>query len=299
MKILITGAAGMLGSSLVPVLHDNDHTVFATDIRHTDGVVQFLDVRDIDEMLRISSETRPDILVHLAAETDLETCETRVDYAYQENYLGTQNACVVCRQLSIPLVYVSTAGVFDGTKDSPYTEFDRPNPINVYGASKLEGEHIVRDTVSEHYIVRAGWMVGGGERDKKFVSKVIKQLETGKKKIYAVTDRRGSPTYAPSFSTVLERLLGSGLFGTYHLTCKGQATRYEVAARMLEILGRKDVELVPVTSDFFRKEYFARRPPSEEMRNYVLELRSMDDMPHWTQALETYLKTYFKEHMHE
>jgi len=295
MKLLVTGAAGMLGTSLLPILKEKDHMVFASDIRFISQDMNKLDVRNLDEIRDAAQRANPEMLLHLAAETDLEVCESDADYAYRENFLGTQNACVVCREMHIPLVYISTAGVFDGNKTEPYTEFDQPNPINVYGASKFQGERIIRQTVQDHFIVRAGWMIGGGERDRKFVSKVLAQLKGGARTIHAVTDRLGTPTYAPAFSVVLEKLIRTKLYGTYHLACKGRASRYDVAAEILHILGRKDVQLKPVTSDFFKKDYFAPRPYSEEMRNYVLELRSMNDMPDWRPALATYLKKYFPD----
>jgi dTDP-4-dehydrorhamnose reductase len=293
MRILVTGAAGMLGSSLVPVLKGAEHTVLATDINLTGGITVRLDVRRLGDMLQAAVEFKPHMLMHLAAETDLEICESRADYAYEENFVGTQNACVVCKELGIPLAYISTAGVFDGKKQDPYTEFDAPNPINVYGASKYAGETIIRETIPDHFIVRAGWMVGGGELDKKFVRKIIDQLQGGSKMLHAVTDRYGTPTYAPAFSAVLEKLVRMKLHGTYHLACRGRATRYDVAAEMLRIMGREDVELKPVTSEFFKEQYFAPRPASEEMLNYVLELRKMNDMPHWKDALSEYLRKYF------
>jgi dTDP-4-dehydrorhamnose reductase len=293
MKILVTGASGMLGSSLVPLLVQGDNTVLATDIRLLDGRTQQLDVRELQPMIELSSEFRPDLLIHLAAETDLETCERDPDYAFKENYVGTQNACQVCNSLDIPIVYISTAGVFDGKKKEPYTEFDNPNPINVYGASKYEGENIVRQTVNHHFIVRAGWMIGGGERDKKFVHKIISQLREGATEVHAVCDKRGSPTYAVSFSKMLLRMIAKSCYGTYHLTCTGTATRYDVASHILRTLGREDVELHSVTSDHFSNEYFAPRPESEEMRNYLLDLTSMNEMPHWTDALDQYLEANF------
>ena len=254
-----------------------------------------LDVRSLEAMSKSISEFKPDMLMHLAAETNLETCEVQVDHAYETNYVGTQNACVVCRELGIPLTYISTAGVFDGTKSEPYTEFDEPSPINVYGASKFQGEKIVRETLPQHYVVRAGWMIGGGDRDKKFVHKIIDQLDDGVDTIHAVTDKTGSPTYAPAFARVLERLIQTGRYGTYHLVCKGRASRFDVAREMLRILNRSDVTVKPVTSDFFKEEFFAPRPRSEEMRNYILGLISMNDMPHWSESLKVYLQTYFAD----
>ena len=289
----MTGASGMLGSSLVPLLVQDDTTVLATDIRLLDDKTKFLDVRNLESMIDTAADFRPNLLIHLAAETDLETCERDPDYAFRQNYTGTQNACHVCNVLDIPIVYISTAGVFDGKKDSPYTEFDCPNPINVYGASKYEGENIVRQTTSHHFVVRAGWMIGGGDRDKKFVHKIVAQLREGARRLHAVSDKRGSPTYALDFSKMLIRMIAKSSYGTYHLTCTGTATRYDVAAHILETLGRGDVELNSVTSDFFRKEYFAPRPESEEMRNYVLDLACMNEMPHWKDALVHYLSEDF------
>jgi len=297
MRLLLTGAAGMLGSSLVPLLGDRDHSVLATDIRFIGRDMKKLDVRHCQAMMSLSRKFRPDMLLHLAAETDLEKCESNVDYAYKENFIGTQNACAVCRELDIPIAYVSTAGVFDGKKSAPYTEFDAPNPINVYGASKFQGERIIRQTLPRHFILRAGWMIGGGERDKKFVSKMLAQLDRGTKKIHAVNDKSGTPTYAPAFSKVFEKIIRTKYYGTYHLACNGRATRYDVAAHILKTLGRKDVELKAVTSAYFEKEYFAPRPKSEEMRNFVLDLRGMNEMPQWRDALEVYLKKSFPSYL--
>lgn len=285
----------MLGTSLVPTLVSAGHSTLATDVRLLDKDTEALDVRNLDAFTETADNFRPSLLVHLAAETDLEICEKNIDYAYQENFIGTQNACRVCHSLGIPLVYVSTAGVFDGEKNGPYTEFDRPRPINIYGASKYEGEKIVRSTLPSHYIVRAGWMVGGGERDRKFVSKIIAQLRAGLKSINAVIDKSGTPTYAPAFSEMLLKIMAKGCYGTYHLSCRGRASRFEVASFILRTLGRDDVKLNPVTSDFFISEYFAPRPKSEDLRNYVLELRSMNEMPHWRDAIERYLRDNFKE----
>ena len=293
MKVMVTGASGMLGSSLIPVLTREENSILATDIRLLDAETQCLDVRELETMIETSSRFNPDLLIHLAAETDLETCERDPDYAFRENYIGTQNACQVCNVLEIPIVYISTAGVFDGRKEGPYTEFDQPNPINVYGVTKYEGEKVVRQTVDHHLIVRAGWMIGGGDRDKKFVHKIISQLREGATQINAVNDKRGSPTYAVSFSEMLLRMIRKSCYGTYHLTCTGTATRYDVASHILETLGRTDVKLNAVTSDYFREEYFANRPESEEMRNYLLDLTSMNDMPHWADALEQYLELHF------
>jgi dTDP-4-dehydrorhamnose reductase len=295
MRLLVTGAAGMLGDALVPVLEEDNHKVFPTDINMIDKKIKYLDVREIDEIFKFVNLVKPDMIIHLAAETNLEICESNTDEAYRVNSMGTQNVAIVCQEKDIPLVYVSTAGVFDGRKKTPYTEFDEPNPLNVYGLSKLEGEYFVKALLKRYFIVRAGWMIGGGrEKDKKFVRKIISQIEQGKKEIHAVTDKRGTPTYAPAFSEVLAKLIKTNFYGLYHLVCKGKATRFDVASKIIEFLDIDDVKLVPVKSDFFSKEYPTARPDSEEMRNYMLELRGMNTMPMWDDALRQYLDKYFK-----
>jgi len=249
-----------------------------------------LDVRDHNAVRSAVRESDPEIILHLAAETDLERCETDRDHAYLTNAVGTQNVALVAAERNLPLVYISTAGVFDGTKEGePYTEFDRPNPINVYGGSKYEGELIVQRAVGRHFIVRAGWMVGGRERDHKFVAKVVNQLRDGARMIYAVTDKFGTPTYTEDFAQNLLALIATPYFGLYHMTCEGAGSRLDVARLIVEYYGRRDVEVIPVSSEFFAETYFAPRPRSEMMRNYALQLRDLNLMRPWPQALRAYL----------
>jgi dTDP-4-dehydrorhamnose reductase len=296
MKILVTGAAGMLAESLVPALQRAGNEVLPTDIDVSDSGCLFLDVRNYGEVWQAAPRRfRPDLVVHLAAETDVDRCELEPDHAYRTNALGTQNVALLCKKLKIPIVYISTVGVFDGEKGEPYTEFDEPRPINVYGCSKLAGETYVKELVEDYFIIRAGWMIGGGDKDKKFIQKVLDQIRSGATRIYAVTDKYGTPTYAPSFSRVVVKLIRSSLFGTYHLACRGQANRFDVAREMLNVMNRNDIELVPVTSEYFKTEYPAPRPRSESMRNYLLELRGLDEMPRWQDALREYLHGYYPE----
>ncbi len=293
MRVLITGSGGMLGSAVYPAFVRAGHDTVATDLvpRPEPGLpMDKLDVRDHAAVSAMVRELRPEMILHLAAETDLERCETDPDHAYLTNALGTQNVALCAAESRIPLVYISTAGVFDGQKrEQPYTEFDRPNPINVYGGSKYEGELIVGRLVSRHFIVRAGWMVGGRERDHKFVAKVVSQIKSGATTIHAVTDKLGTPTYTEDFARNLLVLIGTPFYGLYHMTCEGSGSRLDVARAILDYYGRTDIELVPVESSFFAETYFAPRPRSEMMRNYVLELRDLNLMRPWRVALRAYL----------
>jgi len=192
------------------------------------------------------------------------------------------------------MVYVSTAGVFDGEKDSPYVEADLPKPVNVYGRSKLEGEMIVDRVGAEHYIVRAGWMMGGGpSMDHKFVGMIVRQISAGNENIYAVTDKTGSPTYAQDFSNTLLRLITEGRFGLYHLAGKGSASRAEVARHIVGLLAPGRVGVVGVPSTHFDHDYWAPRPRSEVLTNARLELLGLNGMRAWPTALEEYIDAEF------
>ena len=290
-KVLVTGAAGVLGTELCLVLKASGYEVLATDI-NCEKDVTYLDVRESSEVSTLVVRERPGLVMHLAAETDVDRCETEIDHAYRTNTIGTWNVTLACQRTDTTMVYVSTAGVFDGAKTEPYTEFDDPNPVNVYGRSKLQGEEFVKQLLSRFYIVRASWMIGGGRvKDKKFVAKIMKQLEAGAKELSAVTDKIGSLTYAPDFSKHLTELVGTGWYGTYHLANKGTCTRYDVARHVLDHLHRKDVILNPVTSEAFPLP--AARANSEMLRNYMLELRGMNPMRDWREALDDYLDRHF------
>lgn len=304
MKILVTGANGMLGSSMVPTLAAAGHTVFPTDLRVPDerpwGLqgprLGKMDVRFRDEITEHFDRIQPDFVVHLAAETILETCEDAPELAYATNALGTKHIAIACQTAGIEMAYVSTAGVFDGEKKEPYIEYDQPNPINVYGASKLQGERYVQTFMQRYYIVRAGWMVGGGEKDHKFVAKIVDQIRSGRRQVFAVGDRLGTPTYAPDFSRCFARLITTGSYGLYHMACQGRASRYDVAKKILEVLGRADdIELIEVDSDFFLDTYPAPRPRSETMRNLLLDLQDWNTMRPWEEAIEEYLQVAFAD----
>lgn len=294
MRVLITGAAGMLGSAMVPAFRAAGHEVTASDLvpRDIDGVeMRHLDVRDGQAVRAAIVPSRPDLVLHLAAETDLEICEADPDGAYRTNAVGTQLVSLAARDAGATLVYISTAGVFDGTKtDGPYTEFDAPNPINVYGDSKYQGERFVLRMVPHHFVVRAGWMVGGGERDHKFVAKVLAQLREGRQTIHAVTDKLGTPTYTVDFAENLLALLETDLNGLYHMACRGEGSRYDVAKELVRYLGRDDVEVIGVTSEHFAETYPAPRPRSEMMRNLMLDLHGLNLMRPWQDSLREYLE---------
>lgn len=291
MKIFLTGASGMLAAEVIPKLRAHGHEVLASDLRPRLASMALLDITNLNQIKKEFSRTQPDYVFHLAAETDVDLCEQRPDHAFRVNTLGTENIALACQQWNIPLLYISTAGVFSGEKKEPYTEFDTPHPANVYGRSKWQGEIIVRDLLSRHYIIRAGWMVGGWEIDKKFVYKIVHQILEGKKELRVVADKFGSPTFTKDFARNLMTVIETNRYGLYHMTNTGTCSRYEVAVKIVELMNLKDdIKVLPISSDEFPLP--APRARSEMMRNYKLELLGLNHMPHWQESLAAYIQAH-------
>jgi dTDP-4-dehydrorhamnose reductase len=268
MKIYVAGAGGMLGEAVHRVFSER-HEVKCTDIDLNAPWLQACDFRDFAAYSASVEAFEPDVLFHLSAHTDLEYCEKNPDDAYLTNTISVEHATVLARAHELPLVYVSTAGIFDGQKIL-YDDWDIPNPLGVYGRSKYLGETIVEKRVPRHLICRAGWMMGGGPgKDKKFIAKMMKQLSAGAKILNVVDDKLGTPTYTIDFARNVESLIAGEQYGLYNMVCGGQTGRFEVAQELVNILKlQNEVTVNSVHSDYFASEYFAPRPPSERLVNY-------------------------------
>ncbi|MDA0733973.1 MAG: dTDP-4-dehydrorhamnose reductase [Chloroflexi bacterium] len=283
-KMLVTGAGGMVGSYVPEVFKDYDLVLTNT----VEGYIH-LDVRHPSDVTRMVADLKPDVILHLAAATDVDQCERDPDEAFHTNAIGTQNIALACQEFDVPLVYVSTAGVFWGDKPEPYNEFDVPRPANVYGQSKLAGEQIVSSLLQHYYIVRAGWMVGGGAKDKKFVGQISRLMMQGTNPLKIVDDKIGSPTYAKDLLGGIHALLETRYYGLYHLVNQGQCSRYDVGLLIRDVLQRPDIEILPVSSAYFPLP--APRARSEAMRNLKLELLGVHQMRDWQEALTEYIVT--------
>jgi len=185
-KIYLAGCGGMLGEAFYAQFKD-DYDLKCTDKDVNEDWLSFLDFRDFESYKKDVVDFKPDYLFHLGAYTDLEFCEENADETYRTNTIAVENACYIVNELNIPLLYISTAGIFDGKKEL-YDDWDVPNPLGHYARSKYAAELFVKDTVKRHLICRAGWMMGGGPRkDKKFIQKIMRQIKDGKKELYIVT----------------------------------------------------------------------------------------------------------------
>ena len=271
--ILATGAHGMLGGYF-------PGSVIKTDLPD-------MDITNLDLVRSIFAQHSPKHVLHLAAWTDVDGAENQEDAVFRTNAIGTLHVATAAREIGAELTYISTTQVFDGTKTSPYTEFDPVCPVNVYAAGKCEGERIVRETTPRHYIFRAGWMMGGGAKDHKFVGKIFDLLKT-RDHIMAVDDNQGSPTYAKDLAAGIMGFIGTGLYGTYHMVNGGgTCSRYEMALEIARVVG-SDTRIEAVTSDRFPLP--APRGANEGAVNYKLDLMERNPMRDWKSALQSYVR---------
>jgi dTDP-4-dehydrorhamnose reductase len=296
-KIYIAGSGGMLGDAFYHEFKSS-YELKCSDLDDSEDWISHLDFRDYKKYRDEVMDFAPDYLFHLGAHTDLEYCENNIDDTYNTNTLSVENAVLIANELDIPLLYISTAGIFDGSKDW-FDDWDLPNPICHYARSKYAGELYVQGNAKRHLILRAGWMMGGGpNKDKKFIAKLMNQLKAGKKELHVVDDKLGTPTYTCDFAKNAKLLLEEEIWGLYNLVCGGLTGRFEVAEEVLNFFKLSDeVKLTKVNSEFFKKEYFAPRPDSERLINAKLNIRNFNIMRDWKVCLEDYLSSSFSEYL--
>jgi len=292
-KIYIAGCGGMLGEAFYEQFKD-EYKLKCSDIDINEEWLSFLDFRDFDAYKKDVVDFTPDYLFHLGAYTDLEYCEENEADTYKTNTLSVENAVFIANTLNIPLLYISTAGIFDGEKEL-YDDWDIPNPLGVYARSKVISESYVRENSNKHLICRAGWMMGGGpNKDKKFVNKIITQIKSGEKELNIVDDKDGTPTYTHDFAKNTKLLLQKEYWGLYNMVCEGQTSRLEVTKEIIKILNMKSkIKINKVKSNYFSDKYFAPRPNSERLINKKLNLRKLNIMRDWKVCLKEYIEHYF------
>jgi dTDP-4-dehydrorhamnose reductase len=281
-KLLITGAAGQLGQALIPEAGRQGWEAAATDLHN-------LDITDARAVWEELSRSRPAVVVNAAAATRVDDLESDPDGALRVNALGPRNLAVVCRRLGVKLIHISTDYVFDGTKTGPYVEWDRTEPLSVYGRSKLLGEEWVRQQCPDHFIVRTAWLYGMPGPN--FVTAVLGRGRSlgVKEEMKVVQDQRGTPTSALALAPQLLALAATEAFGTYHATCQGETTWYEFARLILETAGVA-VRLTPCTTAEFPRP--APRPANSVLDNRLLQVAGLDQMPDWQAAYRQFWETY-------
>ena len=281
MKILITGGKGMLGRTLCAEL--SEHTVVPTDLPEAD----ITDEAGIDALI---AREHPDAVIHCAAMTAVDRCETERDLAYRLNAFGTANVAAACHRNGVRLIAISTDYVFDGGADRPYTEFDRPTGGHtVYGQSKFAGEEAVRTHCPNHVIARISWLYGAGGPS--FVHAMVNLADGTRPVLKVVDDQHGNPTSAIAVARALRGILARPqLVGTFHLTCEGEASWADFARHIFKTLGI-DQQVDGCTTDAFPRP--APRPKNSRLEKAMLRLAGLPPMPDWRDALDSFLKTEF------
>lgn len=277
MRVLITGAGGQLGLDLVDEFTDEE----AVGLAHAD-----LDVAEGSQVWSAIHDHSPDVVVHAAAWTDVDGCQSDPDRAHRVNALGSWWVARAASSVGAAMVLLSTDYVFDGEggatdggAPTPYTEFDPVAPLNAYGRSKAAAEQLVRQTLREHYIVRTAWVCGA--RGNNFVRTMLRVgRERGEARV--VDDQVGSPTFTRDLSAAIRELAMSGRFGTYHRTNSGVCSWYDLAAATYDLAG-VDVDLRRMSSDELDRP--AARPSYSVLSDRHSVLSGLREMPHWRDGL--------------
>lgn len=287
-KILVTGGTGLLGTDLVKFLK--------TDYRPLGASRQLFDITDHDQTAAFFQRMQPDIVLHAAAWADVDGCEEDREKAVRVNVNGTANVARACREIGARLIYYSTDYVFDGDKETPYTEDDPTNPINHYGQTKLDGEKAVRETLDNHVIMRISWLFGD-TRDC-FVTRTFQQ---GREQLDAknrgeatepikiISDQVSCPTWTADIVEQTARIIESDLTGTVHAVSENQTSRFKLAENIFEELSW-DIDLHEVaTADFGFK---AARPKYSALANRRLTDLNLKSMRDWREAIREFLMVY-------
>ncbi len=283
MRVLVTGACGMLGTHVCSQLQDQ-HEVLQTDVL---DCPRQLDIADADQVFSVFDDFKPELVVHCAAMTNVDGCTSDPDAAFKANAVGTCNVACACSKLDAAMVYISTDYVFDGEKGTPYTEFDTPNPGNVYGASKLAGERAVKELLKKFYIVRTSWLYAAN--GKNFALAILKASEINNE-LRVVADQFGSPTYAPDLAAFIASLAGSPGYGTYHYTNSGQCNWHAFATRILQEAGKDQVKVVPIKTEEWPTP--TKRPKYSVLRHYRMELLGKDTARPWEEAVAEFISAW-------
>jgi dTDP-4-dehydrorhamnose reductase len=272
LKILITGSAGQLGKALMGILLGRHQVV---------GYGRQMDVTDYAQVMGKVADARPDLIIHCAALTNVDFCETNPEINYRVNALGTENMALAAQKLKASLAYLSTDYVFDGEKGSPYLEYDLPRPLNHYGLAKLAGERIVQSFLDHYFIVRTSWLYNKEGRN--FVNTIL-GLAKEKEELRVVNDQIGTPTYARDLAQCISELIETDYYGIYHASNEGFCSWYDFAKDILELGGFKKVKVIPITSEEYDSP--TKRPKYSVLEKFCLRERGIFQLRDYRIALK-------------
>ena len=276
MRVLVTGVKGQLGYDVVKDLEKRGHQPIGVDREE-------MDLMNNEAIRTFIMDLKPEAIIHCAAYTAVDKAEEDVEICYQINAEAVKVISECAKELDVNMIYISTDYVFDGTKEGEYVETDIPNPINVYGASKLKGEQYVQDLLEKYYIVRISWVFGVNGNN--FI-KTMLRLGLERDELNIINDQVGSPTYTADLAPLLVDMMETDKYGIYHATNEGFCSWYEFAN---EIFKQSEIEVKtnPVTTDQYPTA--AKRPMNSRMSKKKLQKAGFDLLPDWIQALKNYL----------
>ena len=276
MKVLVTGVKGQLGYDVVKDLEKRGHQPIGVDRDE-------MDLMDNDAIRTFIMELKPEAIIHCAAYTAVDKAEEEVETCYQINAESVKVISECAKELDVKLIYISTDYVFDGTKEGEYVETDTPNPINVYGASKLKGEQYVQTLLEKYYIVRISWVFGVNGNN--FI-KTMRRLGSERDELNIINDQVGSPTYTADLAPLLVDMMETDKYGIYHATNEETCSWYEFANEIFKQSGI-EVKTNPITTDQYPTA--AKRPMNSQMSKAKLKENGFNLLSIWQNALTDYI----------
>lgn len=276
MKVLVTGVNGQLGYDVVKELDKRGHQPIGVDREQ-------MDLTSTEQIRECIENIKPEAIIHCAAYTAVDKAEDEEELCRRVNAIATKEIAEHAKELDIPMIYISTDYVFDGTKDGEYTEKDLPNPINVYGKTKYEGEVYVQELLEKYYIVRISWVFG--ENGNNFIDTMLR-LSKERESLNVINDQVGSPIYTKDLAPLLVDMIETDKYGIYHATNEGYCTWYEFAKEIFDVCNI-NIEVNPInTSEYSTK---AARPMNSKMSKNKLSKNEFNKLDNWKESLKKYI----------
>ena len=275
-NILVTGSTGQLGSDVVKELLKRGYSTLSPNRSE-------FNLCSEDSIRNYILNSNCEAIVHCAAYTQVDKAEDEKDLCIKINATATKHIAKCAKILDIPMIYISTDYVFDGTKDGKYTENDETNPINIYGESKLAGEKYVQEILDKYYIVRTSWVFN--INGKNFIETMLR-LSKANNQLSIVNDQIGSPTYTKDLSRLLVDMLETSKYGLYHATNEGYCSWYEFANTIFK-LANINIDIKAINSNEYASR--AKRPMNSKLSKDKLIEYGFKPLPHWEDSLKDYL----------
>lgn len=277
MKVLVTGINGQLGHDVIRELEKRGHEAVGVDIEE-------MDITDAACVRRVMTRTVPEAVIHCSAYTAVDRAEEEVELCRRVNAEGTKNVAEVCAELDCKLLYLSTDYIFSGEGERPWEPGDEPDPLNVYGLTKYEGEQEIKSRINKFFIVRISWVFGVNGNN--FI-KTMLRLGRENGAVRVVDDQIGSPTYTYDLAVLLVDMIETEKYGEYHATNEGVCSWYEFAKEIFAVAGMSEVEVTPVSSEEFPVK--AKRPKNSRMSKEELIKNGFNKLPSWQDAVKRYV----------